>query len=264
MQIVKKYPDGVFSWVDLGTTDIEGAKAFYGSLFGWSFEDKPTDAGAPYTMCYIDGNSVAGMAPLPPDMQAQGVPPNWTSYIKHDDVDSIDEKIKAAGGTVVFPPMDVMTEGRMLIAIDPGGAGFGVWQPKDHIGAQLVNAPNTFFWNELQTNDVDAAKAFYASVFGWTHETNEDNYVAAATDGRVQAGMMAIHEEWGDVPPNWSIYFLVEDAEKAAAKAHELGGTVLRPPFQVGEMGKMTVVQDPQGAVINLMDSNYVDPPPGY
>ncbi len=264
MQVVKKYPDGVFCWVDLGTTDVEGAKAFYGGLFGWIFEDKPTDVGVPYTMATIDGNSVVGMGPLPPGSQEQGIPPYWSSYVKHDDIDAIAAKITEAGGEIVMPLMDVMTEGRMLIATDPTGAMFGVWEPQDHIGAQVVNAPNSLFWNELQTKNVEAAKAFYASVFGWTHNADESGYVASAADGRVQAGMMAIQEEWGDVPPNWSVYFLVADAETAVAKAHELGGTILRPPFQVGEMGKMAVIQDPQGAVFNVMDSNYVDPPPGY
>ena len=89
MKIVTKYPDGVFCWVDLTTTDTEGAKAFYGGLFGWEFNDQPTDMGSVYTMCKINGHSVAGLGPQPPDMAAQGIPPIWSSYVKHDDVDAI-------------------------------------------------------------------------------------------------------------------------------------------------------------------------------
>jgi hypothetical protein len=264
MQIVKKYPNGLFSWVDLSTTDQEGAKAFYGGLFGWEFDDRPISEGAVYTMCRIEGYNVAGIGPLPPDLQAQGVPPFWASYVKHDNADAIAAKIAEAGGNVMMPPMDVMDEGRMLMALDPTGATFGVWQPKNHIGAQIVNAPNSLFWNELQTHDVEAGKTFYASVFGWTHATDENGYVALAADDRVQAGMMAIQKEWGDVPPNWSVYFCVTDVETAVAKVQELGGNVLTMPMAVGEMGKFSVVQDPQGGVFNIMESNRIDPPPGY
>lgn len=264
MQIVKKYPDGLFSWVDLSTSDQEGAKAFYGGLFGWEFDDRPISEGMVYTMCLIDGYSVAGIGPLPPDLQAQGVPPNWASYVKHDDADTIAAKITEAGGTVMMPPMDVMTEGRMVMALDPTGAVFGVWQPNDHIGAQIVNAPNSLLWNELQTHDVEAAKAFYSSVFGWTNKADENDYVVFSVDDRMQAGMMAIQKEWGDVPPNWSAYFCVADVEVAVAKVHELGGTVIKPPMSVGEMGKMAVVQDPQGGIFTVMEASMVDAPPGY
>jgi predicted enzyme related to lactoylglutathione lyase len=264
MQVVKSYPNGLFSWVDLSTTDTDGAKSFYGGLFGWKFEDRPTDLGPVYTMCLIDGYTVAGMGPLPPDLQEQGVPPFWSSYVKHDDVDAVAAKITKAGGHLVMPPMDLMTEGRMLMAQDPTGAAFGVWQPKNHIGAQLVNMPNTLFWNELQTNDVEAAKAFYVSVFDWTHETDKNGYVALAADDRVQAGMMAIQKEWGEVPPNWAVYFCVADVETAVAKVQELGGNVLTMPMPVGELGKLSVVQDPQGSIFTIMESSRVDPPPGY
>ncbi|MBE2221860.1 MAG: VOC family protein [Anaerolineae bacterium] len=264
MKVVKEYPNGLFNWVDLSTTDQEAAKAFYGGLFGWECEDVPTGMGSVYTMCRIDGYSVAGIGPLPPDLQAQGVPPFWSSYVKHDDVDAIAAKITAAGGTLMMPPMDVMTEGRMVMALDPTGATFGVWQPKDHIGAQIVNAPNALFWNELQTHDVEVAKSFYASVFGWTHETDENGYVALASDGRVQAGMMAIQKEWGEVPPNWSVYFNVADVETAVASVKELGGNLLNGPIVVGEMGRLAVVQDPQGGVFNVMESSRIDAPPGY
>ncbi|PID85375.1 MAG: glyoxalase [Chloroflexi bacterium] len=264
MRIVKKYPNSLFCWVNLGTSDFEGAKVFYGGLFGWLFEDKPADMGASYTIACIDGHSVAGLGSLPPDAEEQGIPTSWSSFVKHDDIEAVAAKITAGGGNIVMPVTDVMTEGRMLLATDPTGALFGVWEPQDNIGAQVVNAPNSLLWNELQTHDVEAAQAFYASVFGWAHETGEDGYVVVSVDGRMQAGMMALQEEWGDVPPHWSVYFLVEDVETAVAKVHELGGTVLRPPFPVAEMGKMAVVQDPQGGVFNVMESFFVDTPPGY
>jgi predicted enzyme related to lactoylglutathione lyase len=265
MQVVRHYPDGVFSWVDLGTTDTEEAKAFYGRLFGWSFLDLPTDSGTVYSMAQIEGNDVAGLGPLDSSMQEQGIPPHWTAYVNHDDADAVASRAGGAGGTVLFPPFDVMDSGRMTMIQDPTGAVFGVWQPGKHIGAQLVNFPNTFVWNELQTHDLEAARPFYASVFGWTYEVDANGYVACKAGDRVQAGMMKIEEERSDIPPNWTNYFLVEDIEASTAKVSELGGEVHVPPMSAGEIGRLAVIQDPQGAFFSIVE--YTGPaasPPGY
>lgn len=265
MHVVTQYPNGVFNWVDLSTTDVDGAKAFYGGLFGWSFDDRPTDVGSVYSMAQLHGHNVAGMGPLPPDQQAQGVPAYWSSYVKHDDADGVAARVAEAGGTLLMPPMDVMQEGRMLIAMDPTGAMFGVWQPRNHIGAELVNMADTLVWNELQTRDAGAALSFYGHVFGWTHRQDASGYYVLAADGRQQAGMMQMDESWGDVPPNWAVYFLAESIEKTVARAQQLGGVIMVPPTPAGEMGRFAVIQDPQGAVFTAMEFNegFVDPPPG-
>jgi predicted enzyme related to lactoylglutathione lyase len=264
MYVMKAYPDGLFCWVDVTTTDLARAKAFYGGLFGWEFDDQQTDMGTIYSMCQIEGRNVAGMGPLSPDMQEQGIPPFWSSYVKHSDVDAVAGRVTENGGTLMFPPMDVMDAGRMIMATDPAGAVFGVWQPKSHIGAQVVNSPNTLVWTELQTRDVEGSKAFYGAVFGWTNEVDPNGYVTFAVENRAQAGMMQIDESWGDVPNNWSIYFLVEDCQAAAEKAKELGGSLLVPPTKAGEMGTFSVVRDPQGAIFSIMQFDVpADVPPG-
>ena len=263
MYIVKRYPDGIFCWVDLSTTDTEAAKKFYGGLFGWQFVDEPTGMGTVYTMCQIEGKNVAGLGPMPEEMQAQGAPPFWTSYVKHDNVDAVAARVTEAGGNVMMPPMDVMETGRMFLASDPTGAVFGVWQPKSHIGAQIVNSLNTLFWNELQTRDVEAAKSFYSTVFGWGHDEDENGYVAFKTDERVHSGMIQIDDTWGPVPPNWAVYFLVEDVNASTEKVIELGGNVLVPLREVGAMGSFSVVQDPQGGAFTIMQSSVVDIPLG-
>ncbi len=266
MQVVKQYPDGLFCWVDLSTTDQEAAKAFYGGLFGWKFDDRPIDMGGVYTMCQIEGYNVAGIGGMSPDMQGQGIPPFWSSYVKHTNVDAVAEKLTAAGGTLMFPAMDVMSEGRMAMAQDPTGAAFGIWQPKNHIGAQLVNIPNTLVWNELQTQDNAAAKAFYTQVFDWGYAEDPTGYGMFKVGERIQAGMMQMDENWdASIPANWAVYFLVADLAASVAKAGELGGNILVPITQAGEMGQFAVVQDPQGGIFTIMQfSGPVDPPPGY
>ena len=162
-----------------------------------------------------------------------------------------------------MPPMDVMDSGRMLMAVDPTGVVFGVWQPSQHIGANLVNQPNTLTWNEMQTHDLDKAMEFYTTVFGWGSQVDENGYVTFQVEGRTQAGMMKIQEEWGEVPPNWTIYFMVEDIRAAVEKVKELGGNISVQPMKIGEMGEMVVVQDPQGGYFTIMQFDVpVEVPP--
>ena len=97
MQVVTNYPDGVFCWVDLATTDPAAAKAFYTGLFGWTYKDFPTDMGGDYTMFQLEGKNVAALSGMNPEMLAQGIPPFWSSYVKHDDVDTVAARVTEAG-----------------------------------------------------------------------------------------------------------------------------------------------------------------------
>ena len=99
-----KYAQGTPCWADLQTTDTDGAKAFYGGLFGWTFDDQPTPQGATYSMGRIDGRSVAAIAPQTTEMAAQGVPPTWNVYLAVDDVDATTAAVAEAGGTVAMAP----------------------------------------------------------------------------------------------------------------------------------------------------------------
>jgi predicted enzyme related to lactoylglutathione lyase len=198
-------------------------------------------------------------------MAAHGVPPHWSSYVNHSDVDGVVARATAAGGTVMFPPMDVMDSGRMTMIQDPTGAVVGVWQPANHIGAQVVNQANALVWNELQTRDGAAAKAFYGAVFGWEGNADANGYVTYAVNGRIQAGMIQMDENFPDnIPANWMPYIMVDDVQATADQAAALGGTVVMPPHAAGEMGTFTVIRDPQGAVFTAMKFNGpVDTPPG-
>jgi predicted enzyme related to lactoylglutathione lyase len=256
MHVVSGYPNGIFSWADLATTDQASAKRFYSSLFGWTATDVPISGDDVYSLMQIDGKRVAGIGPQPPEMQSQGMPAFWATYINHDNVDAVAEKISAAGGTLMMPPMDVMQEGRMMMAQDPTGAAFGVWQPMNHTGAQVVNSPNSLVWTELYTPNLNAAQQFYGDVFSWSYVSEMEGYVSAALNGRRHAGLMALTPEMAGTPPNWSVYFMVEDIKAATDKVKELGGNVLMPLRSAGEVGTFSVVQDPQGAVFFIIQLN--------
>ncbi|MCB0077934.1 MAG: VOC family protein [Anaerolineales bacterium] len=262
MKVVTSYPSGLFSWIDLSTPAVAEAKAFYTALFGWDAEDIPVPGAPPYTMFRIEGYSVAGAGPLPPG--SEGHHAYWSSYINHEDVDAVAARVAAAGGTVTRPPMDVMEEGRMAIIQDPTGAVVGLWQPKNHIGAQLVNQDNTLIWNELQTRESERAIPFYQALFDWTSRRDENGYVTFAADGRVQAGLMETDDSWGEIPSHWAVYFKVAAVQDLAIRAEALGGTMIVPPSRAGQMGTFAVLQDPQGASFTVMEfDGEVDDPPG-
>jgi len=254
------YANGVPSWVDLGTSDVEGAKVFYGAVFGWETVDVPTDQGMPYTMASKGGKLVAGIGPIPPDQAAAGMPPMWNSYVNVDSVDDTIAKVTAAGGNVLMPAMDVMDSGRMAFVSDPTGAAIGLWQPGKHTGAELVNEHGTFTWSELMTDDTSAAGAFYAEVFGWKAEVTEmpngpytSYWAEGNVEGNAAAGMMAKTPEMGSFPNYWGVYFAVDDVDATLGAVKDNGGQVLMQPMDVPEVGRFAVVQDPQGATSTVI-----------
>jgi predicted enzyme related to lactoylglutathione lyase len=245
---------GTFCWVDLATTDTGAAKGFYTAVFGWTAADLPTDLGPPYTIFSLDAKGVCGMYPLGPE---QGEHPFWLSYVCVADLDATVAAAQALGGEVAMPPMDVMEEGRLAVIRDPTGAHLGLWQPRRHLGAALTNAPGAPSWNELQTRDLAAAAAFYQGLFGWTLKSASNfldgAYKLFVRDGREVGGMLAIGEDWGPVPPNWSIYFGVRDCDAEVAKCEWLGGKVLAPAMEIAGVGRFAHLADAQGAVFAVI-----------
>jgi predicted enzyme related to lactoylglutathione lyase len=244
------YAPGTPIWIDVSTPDMEGTKAFYGALFGWEGTTYPEMGG--YTNFTLRGKLVAGGAPIMSPDQS----PAWTTYIASADADATAQAVRANGGQVAFPPMDVADLGRMASFIDPTGAFFGVWQPGKHLGAELVNEPGAFIWNELDTRDIEAAKAFYTRAFPWTAQTNGEGaqaYTEWKVDGRSIAGAMQMGDQFpAEVPPNWLTYFAVADCDGTAAKVQELGGIVRMPGMDI-DMGRFAVLSDPNGATFAVM-----------
>ena len=238
----ERYDDGVPSWVDLGAKDLAAAVTFYTQLMGWETQDMGEEAGH-YTIVSKDGKQVAAISPA----QDPG-PPRWTTYINVDDVDAAASKAEAAGGTVVVPPMDVMTAGRMAIFADTTGAVIAAWQPGEHLGAQLVNEPGSFTWSELSSSDPAKSKAFYSAGFGWSWGGSDD-YAEAQVSGRTIAGVMPRRGDMpAEVPDNWLVYFGSNDVDADVKKATDLGATVLAPPMAIPGTGRFAVLMDPQGA----------------
>lgn len=116
---------GTFSWCELLTTDVEGAKKFYAELFGWTMESvthECPDGEEPvhYNLVKVDGTEIGGIMAVPE--QAQGMPPAWGAYVTVDDVDAASVKVQDLGGRIIVPLQDIPDVGRFCVIQDPQGA----------------------------------------------------------------------------------------------------------------------------------------------
>jgi predicted enzyme related to lactoylglutathione lyase len=247
-----KYTPGTFSWADVTTTDQDAAKEFYSGLFGWEAEDVPAGDGIVYSMMRLNGKDVAAISPQQQQQRDAGVPPTWNSYITVDSADAAADKAAQLGATVHAPPFDVFDVGRMAVIQDPQGAFFMVWEPRQSIGAGLVNAPGALSWNELSSPDVDASVSFYGDLFGWEADEFEgtgERYLVVKNDGRGNGGIRELGDQ--PAPPHWLPYFGIDDIDRGLAKVTELGGSTLAGPIDIG-IAKIGIVQDPQGAIFAI------------
>jgi uncharacterized protein len=243
-----EYTPGTPSWIDLATPDPDASVTFYGELFGWeATEPGPVEETGGYRMFQQDGGTVGGLMQI----QQEGQPPWWSTYISVTDADATATAVKDNGGTVHVEPMDVMDIGRMAYFADPGGAVFGVWQPKTFAGADVVNVPNSLTWNDLRTRDAEGAKAFYGAVFGWEPGAGPEGsaeYWVWNLDGRPVAGVLAMGTSFPpEVPAHWGICFAVADTDAIVARAQELGGSVTSEPTDM-PLGRWAGLADPHGA----------------
>ena len=246
------YAPGTPVWVDLQTSKMDDAKAFYTKLLGWQAETVPDPAAGGYTMFMSNGKAAAALGPTFDPNQ----PSAWNVYVSTTDADATAQKVKDAGGKVVAEPMTVMDAGRMAVFTDSTGAFVSTWQPDQMKGADVVNEVGAFGWSELYTRDVPAAKEFYSKVFGWGSEDNDmgdgSKYTEFKIDGRSIAGGLDMTKMLpAEVPPHWLVYFVVANADQSIDKAKELGAEVLHGPMDI-PIGRFAVLRDPVGAVFAI------------
>lgn len=251
-------------WMDLMTHDVEGAKAFYGELFGWTFSDQGEGFGH-YHLITKDDVMVGGlmssmMSPDGPTTEPTG-PTGWTIYLHSRDVAGAIEHLGDVGAQLIFGPMDVADHGRQAFIIDPSGAALGLWQPDRMTGFDLTLAPGTPVWFEALTTNFDAALPFYRDVLGWEVHWMEGSaqepgqgfrYVTNGAGDAAVAGLCDASTVLpADVPSFWRVYLSVPNADEAAQRVRDLGGSVQSEP-EDSPFGRFAQVADPQGGVFML------------
>ena len=257
MPHVDSHTAGTINWVDMVTSDLDAATAFYTGLFGWETEDLPMpgDVGGVYRFFRLGGRDAAAAGTLPPEMAAQGIPSHWNVWVASDNADRTVEKAAAAGGQVLMAPATLGPSGRLAMVADPGGAAVGIWQAGQHIGAGVVDEPGAMTWYEVNTRAFQDNQRFYGEVFGWTAEPLDApgvNYATWKLGDRTVGGMLEMNEQWEGIPSAWMVYFATTDTDDAAKRATELGGSVGAPPFDTA-FGRIAVLVDPSGGHFSVV-----------
>lgn len=247
----ESYAQGTPCYVELTTTDLPAAKAFYSALFGWTFEAPPGHEDV-YASARVAGDRVAGLGVPSPETPQLG----WAVYLAVDDVDAAAAKVESAGGKVELAPTDVMTLGRMTTITDPTGVRVHLWQAGAIPGTERANEPGAPIWNELVTPELERATAFYAEVLGVTWEdagmVGDQPYALLKVGDRPVGGALPAT---GGAPPHWNVYFNVADVDTTLVRAEDHGGKVAAPAFDVPDVGRMAYLADPGGATFAVMSS---------
>lgn len=234
------WPEGTPCWVEIAVDDTDAAAAFYSGLFGWDVEDGT---------CRLAGRAVAGIGSRRPDL-----PAGWLTFLASGHADASADEIALSGGTVLVAPFDVPERARAVIAVDPAGAVFGVWQARGHVGFEVANEVGTVCWNEHLGPAAEAAKAFYATAFAHTFAPADDpvpyaaDYAMTSLHGRVVGGLASTPGE----PARWASHVLVADCDAATTAVTDLGGTVRTAPMATA-YGRIAVVADDQGVEFTVI-----------
>jgi predicted enzyme related to lactoylglutathione lyase len=243
-------PLGAPVWVDLASPDVEASRAFYSELLGWTFTEPAPEFGGYVRARSADGD-VAGVGPV-----MEGGFPAWTLYFRTASNEAAAAAITGSGGTVVVPPMAVGPLGSMLVAQDPTGAFFGLWENGEMTGFEQYGCVGAMAWCDLRSPDPDAARAFYGPLLGWSYTAMElagPAYTTVTLDGSDDpvAGVGDFMGVEG-IPPHWDVYFVCPDADAGVETVKRLGGQAFAPPFDT-PYGRMCPVADPAGATFWLM-----------
>jgi predicted enzyme related to lactoylglutathione lyase len=231
---------GNFVWHELATSDPKGAIAFYKNVIGWSTQPFGDD----YTVLQAGETGVGGVA--------KGTPPHWIAYVYADDVDALTKKAESLGAKTKVPPSDIPTIGRFSVIADPQGAEIALFKPLPREGAEPAPPTTRFFsWNELMTDDPEAALRFYSQLFGWQKtdavESPMGIYQMYGKGGRTFGGMAKRPKDY-PAPPHWLYYVNVGDLDAALARVRKAGGQVLHGPMAVPGGDRVAQCTDPQHA----------------
>ncbi|KAB1502708.1 VOC family protein [Corynebacterium sp. 320] len=273
---------GMPIWVDLATTDLDAAKAFYAGVLGWEFQQ----VSPMYALAKKDGMSVAGVAQVPKDNVSL-----WGMMLYTPNVADAHAKALEAGATSVLEPQDIKDGSSMAMIVDPCGATVGLKRPADEIALFAAGEPSTPVWHELLVGaEWDKTLEFYHTLAGWdiramgggsngdagASDSDADassRYAVGEYDGAALVGMWDTSRmltpdtlntdatSAAGVPEAtdastvsmWTLYMGVGNLSEAIGKALELGGTLVREPW-LSEFGRMATIQDAQGALLNLCE----------
>jgi predicted enzyme related to lactoylglutathione lyase len=244
---------GEFCWINVLTPEPEKARKFFGTVLGWTYSEMGTMG----HLIMVGNSKIGGIFDVVSPQTPKGAKPVIGVMVKVEDADATAKKIQSLGGATK-PPMDLGESGRMVVAHDPLGAQFDLWQPKKQPGTDVDGethgAPS---WFETITTDVPRASQFYSSLFGWkpnvTKLADGREYTDFMLDQTPVAGLLAIREGMGNASPHWDTYFTVRDVAASAKEATKLGAKIFMPMMDIPTVGRMCGVTSPQGVAFYMI-----------
>ncbi|MFW2404559.1 MAG: VOC family protein [Gammaproteobacteria bacterium] len=248
---------GKIIWHDLLTDKPAESQRFYEELFGWEFERIGPNFGAiasaNYTLIRHNGRLIGGMIDEARLNTTEEIS-QWIALMSTADIDAAVAKLTQAGGKVFTPPTDLADRGRIAVVNDPQGAVFALLETRDGDPADAEPAINDFLWNEVWSDDVDAATAFYSELAGLDSVdkavSGDSAYRYLADDDTPRFGIMRKPVE--GLTPLWATYIRVADPAAIVARVEELGGRVLLDANDRPAGGKVALIEGPSGAGIAL------------
>lgn len=249
---------GRFVWVDLMTSDVDAAIAFYTETLGW--KATPWEGEMAYTMFAAGEQSIGGVMAISDEMKAMNIPPHWMGSTRVEDVDASAAKVEELGGKILKPAWDIPEVGRLAVIADPQGAALALFQPKGEMPMpEDGEAEGLVSWHELNTTDYEAAWKFYSALLGWKATEDMDmgeehgHYFMFQREGAEgsMGGMCNTAKQMG-FPPNWLHYTNVDGCEAAIKRITDKGGKVLNGPMEVPGGSYIAQCQDPQGAAFAI------------
>ena len=249
---------GSFIWYELISPDADASKAFYDAVVGWNIEATASFPNGYRMIGRSDGKYAGGILPLTDEMRGHGARPGWLGYIGVDDVDATVAGVEGDGGAVLMPAFDIPGVGRVALLADPQGAPFYVMRGASGEDSDVfsVDEPQRVRWNELSTDDPDAAIDFYTRQFGWAQEGDMDmgemgKYRFIQAGG---VGIGAVMPRMPEMPASaWTYYIGVGDIDRAAEATTAGGGQILQGPMEIPGGEYALNALDPQGASFGLV-----------
>ena len=244
---------GKFVWADLVTDDVGAARKFYGSLFGWTFQEA-----GDYTIAANNERPLCGMFQRPRPADQPQARPRWFGYLSVASVEKAQRTVTKAGGRVLAPPRKMPDRGEQAVFADPEGAVFGVVKSSSGDPEDFLAEPGDWMWIQLLSRDGRKAAEFYRSVGGYEIIENStpgklSDYVLAS-GGYARATVRTIRTDNQSVRPAWLPFVRVQSVTASVAKAKQLGGKALIEPKPELLDGKVAVIADPTGAAIGILE----------
>jgi uncharacterized protein len=247
---------GKVVWADLVTPNLATAEKFYGGLFGWTFQN--IRAGdSDYVVALLDGRPVAGLVEKPLSV-AERRQSAWLTFIAVRDVDAAKRTALAHKAKLMADSVTYSMRGRQAILADPEGAVFAVLASSSGDPPDYLAAPGEWIWSSLHAKDPDSEASFYQTLFGYdvfdAESTDGMEHLILSSDDYARASANALPDNQDRRHAHWLNFIRVDNATDMSAKAVALGGRVLVEPHLDRHGGTVSVVADPAGAPVGLME----------